>query len=95
MNEIYPIEITQGETREKGEVLILEEKMDKDSSSLINDTLYLNSKTNKFQIQWNFLSIVNLKMIKYPRIHHREKVAHLQIKVLIILRTELSKTQSD
>lgn len=38
----------------KGEVLILEEKMDKDSSSLINDTLYLNSKTNKFQIQWNF-----------------------------------------
>ena len=50
MNEIYPIEIIQGETREKGEVLILEEKMDKDSSSLINDTLYLNSKTNKFQM---------------------------------------------
>lgn len=44
MNEIYPIEIIQGETREKGEVDILEEKMDKDSSSLINDTLYLNSK---------------------------------------------------
>lgn len=44
MDEIYPIEIIQGETREKGEVDILEEKMDKDSSSLINDTLYLNSK---------------------------------------------------
>lgn len=27
MNEIYPIEIIQGETREKGEVDILEEKM--------------------------------------------------------------------
>lgn len=44
MDEIYPIEIIQGETREKGEVDILEEKMDKDSSSLVNDTLYLNSK---------------------------------------------------
>lgn len=32
MNEIYPIEIIQGKTRGKGEVVILEEKMDKDSS---------------------------------------------------------------
>ena len=32
INEIYPIEIIQGETREKGEVVILEEKMNKDSS---------------------------------------------------------------
>lgn len=48
MNEIYPIEIIQGDW-EKGEVDILEEKMDKDSSSLINDTLYLNSKQINFK----------------------------------------------